>query len=98
MNVKEEILLNKIVYLINSLINAKKIFLFGSRGKGTESNGSDFDIAIESEKIEAITIRNLKERIEEITGLYSVDIIFLDEVDDAFKNIILNSSKLLYEK
>jgi len=98
MMVKEEIILNKIIYLINSVISPKRILLFGSRGKGTERTGSDFDIAIDSDKIETSIIRKLKEKIEEITGLYSVDIVFLNEVESGFRKIILDTGKVLYEK
>ena len=52
MIVKEEILLNKIIYSINSFLSPKRILLFGSRGKGIERTGSDFDIAIDCDKIE----------------------------------------------
>ena len=98
MIVKEEILLNKIIYLINSVISPKRILLFGSRGKETEREGSDFDIAIDSDQIETTKLRNLKEKIEEIAGLYSVDIVFLNDVEDGFRKIILDTSKVLYEK
>ena len=98
MKVKEEILLNKIIYLINSVISPKRILLFGSRGKGTARDGSDFDIAIDSDQIETSKLRNLKEKIEEIAGLYSVDIVFLNDVEDGFRKIILDTSKVLYEK
>ena len=98
MIVKEEILLNKIIYLINSVISPKRILLFGSRGKGIARDGSDFDIAIDSEEIETNVVRKLKENIEEIVGLYSVDIVFLNEVESGFRKIILDTGKVLYEK
>ncbi len=98
MKVKEEILLNKIVYLINSFVNPKRILLFGSRGKETEREGSDFDIAIDSDQIETSKVRNLKENIEEIAGLYSVDIVFLNDVEEGFRKIILDTSKVIYER
>jgi len=98
MKIKEEILLNKIIYLINSVISPKRILLFGFRGKETEREGSDFDIAIDSDQIETSKLRNLKEKIEEIAGLYSVDIVFLNDVENGFRKIILETSKVLYEK
>ncbi|MEN8193671.1 MAG: nucleotidyltransferase domain-containing protein [Bacteroidota bacterium] len=98
MKVKEEILLDKIIYLINALVSPKRILLFGSRGKGSSRDGSDFDIAIDSDKIEKSVVRNLKENIEEIAGLYSVDIVFLNEVEDGFRKIILDTGKVIYEK
>ena len=98
MEVKEEILLSKFIYLINSYIDTNRIFLFGSRAKGNSSIGSDFDIAIDSEINDRNVLRKLKEKIEEISGLYSVDLININFVDSDFKTIILETGKLIYEK
>ncbi|MCF6268352.1 MAG: nucleotidyltransferase domain-containing protein [Melioribacteraceae bacterium] len=95
---KEEILLNKFIYLINSCIDARRIFLFGSRAKGNSSTGADFDFAIDTDIDDRNEIRKIKEKIEEIAGLYSVDLVNLNSVDSDFKNIILETGKLVYEK
>ena len=98
MEVKEEILLNRFIYLINSYFDTRRIFLFGSRAKGNSSTGADFDLAIDTEFNDRNKMRMVKEKIEEIAGLYSVDLVNLNSVDSDFKSIILETGKLVYEK
>jgi len=43
-------------------------------------------------------MRELREKLEEISGLYKVDIVFLESVDKEFKDIILKRGKILYER
>ncbi|GAH32837.1 unnamed protein product [marine sediment metagenome] len=43
-------------------------------------------------------MRELKEKLEEVSGLHKVDIIFLESVDKEFENIILRRGKILYER
>ena len=77
--------------------NPQRIILFGSRAKGTYRKGSDIDIAVDL-KLSFREKRKLKEKIEDISGLYSVDLIFLPDVEENFKNQILKEGKILYEK
>ena len=67
-----------------------KIYLFGSRAKGTAHRLSDVDIGLLASKPLPISfIANLKEKIEESTIPYSVDIIDLSTVDEAFQKKVL---------
>jgi len=36
--------------------------------------------------------------LDAIAGLYSIDIVFLPEIDAGFKAIILDTGKIVYEK
>jgi predicted nucleotidyltransferase len=87
----------KIIETLVNEINPRKLVLFGSRGKGNTSFNSDYDIAVDSEIISISEKRKLKEKIDEIIGLYNIDIIFLKEVDPDFKNIILKTGRIIYE-
>ncbi len=89
--------LNKIVEILVNEIKPEKLILFGSRGKGNASFNSDYDIAIDSELMNITEKRKLKENIDEIIGLYKIDLIFLREIDSDFKNIILKTGKIIYE-
>jgi len=40
--------------------------------------------------------RKIKEEIEEIAGLYKVDLVFLNAVDKSFKDIILKTGRVVY--
>jgi predicted nucleotidyltransferase len=88
--------LKKIVKIIVDEISPKKIILFGSRGKGTSSFNSDYDIAIDSKLIGVSEKRKLKEKIDKVIGLHKIDLIFLKEIDPGFKNIILKTGKTIY--
>lgn len=91
--------INKIFYLIVEKTDPEKIILFGSRAKGTAHKDSDIDIALESiQKLSVRDYRLLKEEIDTISGLYSVDIVFIEKVDYSFKQIIQDTGVILYEK
>ena len=91
--------INKIIHLIVEKTDPEKIILFGSRAKGTAHKGSDIDIALEGvQKLSVRDYRLLKEEIDTISGLYSVDIVFIEKVDNSFKQIIQDTGVILYEK
>ena len=89
----------KIQKIIEELKNysPKKILLFGSRTRKDFRKNSDIDIAVDLD-LNFRDKRKLKEKIDFIAGLYSVDLIFLNEVDKSFRDKILNEGKILYEK
>ena len=71
-----------------------RVYLFGSRARGEETEGSDYDIAIwcEEEAKELFTqLRYLLE--EEINIPYTVDVIDLKRVSPAFKKMVLKEAK-----
>jgi len=77
--------------------NPKNIILFGSRARGDFRQNSDIDIVVDLD-LNFRDKRKLREKIDFIAGLYSVDLIFLNEVDKSFRDKILNEGKNLYEK
>ena len=95
---REEEILSKIVSLLKEDLKPRMILLFGSRAGEKYNPGSDFDIALDGKKVDVREMRELKEKLEEITGLYKVDIIFLESVDKEFRDIILRRGKILYER
>ena len=68
-----------------------------ANASGSHVSNSDFDIAVTGKKINFRDLRELEEKIDEIAGLYSIDLIFMDLVEENFKNIILKTEKILYE-
>lgn len=91
--------IEKIVELIKSAIAPDRIYLFGSRATGEERPFSDIDICVEiGIKPEHREIRILKERIDDIAGLHSVDLIFMQDGDEDFRNMIKKRGVILYEK
>ena len=95
---REEIIIGNIVSLIRKDIGPDRMLLFGSRAEGRHGPGSDFDIALDGKKISVRKMRELREKLEEVSGLHKVDIIFLESVDKEFKDIILKRGKILYER
>ena len=95
---REEEILDKIVSLLKEDLKPGKILLFGSRAGKRYNPGSDFDIGLDGKKVDVRKMRELKEKLEEISGLYKVDIIFLESVEKEFKDIILKRGKILYER
>jgi predicted nucleotidyltransferase len=90
--------LNNIVDILVDELHPEKLILFGSRGKGKAEFNSDYDIAIDSGKIDLSEKRILKEKIDKIIGLHKIDLVFLMEVDSGFKNIIQKTGKIIYER
>ena len=96
MKEKWQIKLNNIVNEVKKH-NPKKIILFGSRARGDYRKNSDIDIAVDLE-LSFREKRKLKEKIDIISGVYSVDLIFLNNVEENFRNKILKDGKILYDK
>ncbi len=77
--------------------NPKKVILFGSRAMGDFKNNSDIDIAVDI-NLDYREIRKLKEKIDVISGLYSIDLVFINEIEDDFRKKIIKEGKVLYAK
>ncbi len=88
--------INAIIQEIKTL-HPKKILLFGSRAKGYFTPNSDIDIAVDI-NLTFREKRKLKERVEEISGLYSVDLLFLPDLGKELKEQIEKEGIVLYEK
>jgi predicted nucleotidyltransferase len=95
---REEEILDKITSLLKKDLEPERIFLFGSRASRKHNPNSDFDIAVDGRRIDVRKMRELREKLEEISGLYKVDIVFLESVDKEFKDIILKRGEILYER
>ena len=95
---REESIIDDIVSLLRKDIGPDRILLFGSRAGGKHKPGSDFDIALDGKKISVRKMRELREKLEKVSGLHKVDIIFLESVDKEFKDIVLRRGKILYER
>jgi len=66
-----------------------KVYLFGSRARGTQRSGSDIDLALDAyKKIDDVIIMNIKEAIDASLVPFFVDIIDLHDVSQDFKDFI----------
>ncbi len=94
----EEKRLNNIIKILVDELNPDRLILFGSRGKGKAFTNSDYDIAVDGHKIEFRRKRILKEKLEDILGLHKLDLVFINEVEKKFKEIILKTGRVVYER
>lgn len=63
----------------------KKVILFGSRAKGNESYNSDIDLCIDCPRNHRFDVID---KIDDIIGIYSADILFLDSLNPEIKKQI----------
>ena len=96
---KAEKILAKLIEFLKEELDPEKIILFGSRAKGKSVPYSDIDLAIVgSTKPPLRNLRKLKEKIEIISWPFFVDLIFLEEVDEEFKKLVMKTGRIVYEK
>ena len=85
--------------IITKYLPDARIFLFGSRAKGDATETSDFDIAVDAgSKISLGVIARIKDEIDELRTLKSIDIIDLNRVNPKFKTIIRKSGVNIYDR
>ena len=91
--------LSDIIQTLQEVPEIQRIYLFGSRARGDAQSRSDIDIAIETK--EPITLRkqrHIKEIAEERSGLYTLDIVFLESCNEKLHTVIKEQGIKLYEK
>lgn len=79
-------------------LNPSRIFLFGSRAKKMNGKHADFDFAVDGAPPSVAIQRSINDEVESIAGLYKVDIVYLQSVDKEFRDIILKTGRVVYEK
>lgn len=95
---REKEILNKVIKTLKEHVNPKKIYLFGSRAKNTHRNGSDFDFAVTGKTPAFESQKRIEDKIADFAGLYKIDIVYLENVDEGFRELILHEGKVIYEK
>ena len=98
MSNREKEIFKNTVNLLISYFGPCKIVLFGSRAKNINKRYSDFDFAVDTKKPSMKIQRKLNEEIDKYSGLYSIDIIYLNSINKEFKNIIIKTGKVVYER
>ena len=66
----------------------KRVILFGSRARGDNLRNSDIDIAVDGD-FSFREKRKIIEKIDEVAGIYSVDLVFFDDMSDEFREKVL---------
>ena len=96
-NEKVESIVLKIQSIVADQVEGDyKLFLFGSRANGKSMERSDIDISImTNEKMDASILAKMREEIENISTLLTIDFVDLSTVDDDFRNHVLETGSRL---
>lgn len=94
----------EILNMIKSVCQLKKellidvrVILFGSRANKQNKERSDFDIGILGKKPLSIAeYYKLKDALNELPTLYTIDLVDLGRVPDSFRNEALKNYSVLY--
>jgi len=99
--VAESKLKKEILRIIGQYLNIDeyKIFFFGSRVNGKGDERSDIDIGIEgTNPISASIMARIKEEINELSMLYSIDIVDFADTDENFRKVAKRNIEVIYSK
>ena len=75
---------------------AFSVYLFGSRARGQEENGSDADLAISGEQINRADLSLIREQWEYSTIPMMLDLVDLKDINSALNEQIVNEKILLW--
>jgi predicted nucleotidyltransferase len=95
---REREVLETAIAIVRRELDPPRIILFGSRAEGRHAPGSDFDLAVDVSKPPGGRAYSIREAVNDSVGLYSVDIVYLPDVDPDFRNLILRTGKVVYER
>ncbi len=80
-----------IIALLGALFPQAKIYLFGSRARGTHQPGSDIDLAIDDNRIiPTLELGEAKNVINALSTIVSIDLVDLNRIPNVMKKTILD--------
>lgn len=88
----------RIVHAILDFVRPERVIWFGSRVRDTGTRYSDYDIALEGVEMDVRTERLLRERLDEVLGIFSVDLVCLEQVEPWFREIVERDGVVVYEQ
>ena len=97
MTARETEVLETALSILKMELDPPRILLFGSRAEGRHHPGSDFDLAVDAPKPSGRAYQ-IHEAVNDSVGLYTVDIVYLPNVEPDFRNLILKTGKVIYER
>jgi len=97
MTPRENEVLETALTILKREVDPRKIILFGSRAEGRNHPGSDFDLAVDGPRPQDRAYQILQ-TINDSVGLYTVDIVYLPNVEPDFQNLIMKTGKVIYER
>jgi uncharacterized protein len=86
----DEKIKQKIIAVISALIPDAKIYLFGSRARGTNAERADIDIALDAGRpLPQRDVDEVKSMFRESNIMYKVDVVDFYQINEAMKEEIL---------
>ena len=95
---REREILGKAVAILRESLSPRRILLFGSRARNRNSPGADFDIAVDHIRPQFRQARRILESVNECAGLHKIDVVYLPDVDEDFRAMILETGRIIYEE
>ena len=87
----------KIVGLIRVVFPEAKIYLYGSRAKGTHHDRSDIDLAIDvGQRVDRMRVNEVRSILEATSIPYKIDLVDVHSVSESLRAIILREGVLWY--
>jgi predicted nucleotidyltransferase len=86
---------DKLIRLLHALFPGVKVYLFGSRARGTHSEASDVDIALDAgSRLSFLEVAQAKNVVEGLNIPQTVDIVDLNRVPAEMRKTILEEGIL----
>lgn len=84
-----EDLKKNILFIFGEHLDLKKykVFFFGSRVSGKNRESSDIDVGVEGPTISRIVLSQIKEEIENLPTLYTIEVVDFNNVSVKFKEV-----------
>jgi predicted nucleotidyltransferase len=88
----------KIIGIVKVLVPKVKIYLYGSRARGTHNERSDIDIALDrGEKIPRIDVGEVRDMLNASNIIYKIDVVDLNSISPEMREVILKEGLLWKE-
>ena len=90
MHILDEKIKQKIIAVISALIPEARIYLFGSRARGTNAERADIDIALDAgHPLPQRDVDEIGSMFRESNIMYKIDIVDFHQVSNAMRDEIL---------
>ena len=91
--------LKRLLQCLVARLKSRRTLIFGLRARGNARPGSDIDLAVEgAAPMPFREERKLKERLYELAGLCSVDLLFLERACGDFRRLVEQTGKVPKKK
>jgi predicted nucleotidyltransferase len=89
----------QVITIIRSHVGEEQefdLYLFGSRAGDKHDDRVDIDLALDLQDLPDEIFRRIKREVANIRTLYTIDLVHIQRVDPAFRELILSSGQKIY--